>query len=53
MEGLIRCNNREIWYNGSHYWGESVYNRELTKEETDHYDMVLHKTITNDQGETE
>ena len=27
MDGMIQCNNREIWYNGSHYWGEVIYNR--------------------------
>lgn len=48
MEGLIRLSNREIWYDGSHYWGEVVYSRELTRDEMNHYDMDLHKVITYD-----
>jgi hypothetical protein len=48
MDGMIQCNNREIWYNGSHYWGEVIYNRELTREEVSHYDMELHKVRTYD-----
>ena len=43
-EGLIRCTDREIWYNEQQFWGEAVYNRELTPDEVRHYDLDLHKT---------
>ena len=40
-EGLIRTDETESWFGSQHYWGHAVYNRRLTKEETEHYDMEL------------
>lgn len=48
MEGLIKLSNREIWYDGSHYWGECIYGRELSRKEIDDYEMELHKVINYD-----
>lgn len=45
-EGLLRCTDREIFYDGQRYWGEAVYNRQLTTEEVEHYELSYHKTRT-------
>lgn len=38
-QGLKEVRLAEFMADGRHYWGSAVYDRELTKEELDHYDM--------------
>ena len=40
-DGLIRADCVESWQNNRHFWGHAVYNRRLTKEEMEHYDLIL------------
>ena len=42
-EGLLEAADRESWQNGKHYWGSVTYNRELTKEEVEHYELEFQK----------
>lgn len=44
-EGLIEARGNEIWRNGSHYWGLVIYNRKLTAEEVNHYDLEFMKSV--------
>jgi len=39
MEGLIAISTEESDIGGMHSWGKALYSRELTEEETEHYDM--------------
>ena len=39
MDGLKEVGFQEFEKGGRHYWGTASYDRELTKEETEHYDM--------------
>lgn len=41
-EGLQWCVFDEVYVNNAHYWGRAVYNRKLTPEECEHYDMKLY-----------
>ena len=38
-EGLKGVNFAEFTRDGRHYWGTATYDRKLTEEETEHYDM--------------
>ncbi len=40
-EGLVYANCDDIMVRNRHYWGTAVYNRQLTDEECEHYDMEL------------
>lgn len=41
MEGLFSVDTMESAVEGRHSWGHATYIRELTAEETEHYDMEL------------
>ena len=44
-KGLKSVNSNEFESNGRHYWGNAVYDRELTEEELEEYDMERLNTI--------
>lgn len=40
-DGLSYIDDHEGYtLSGHHYWGTALYTRELTAEETDHYDLI-------------
>lgn len=43
--GLKEVSSSEFTADGRHYWGSAVYDRELTKEELEHYDMDQINTV--------
>ena len=44
-DGLKEVGFQEFESGGRHYWGHAVYDRELTKEELEHYDMEQINTV--------
>jgi len=44
-EGLIRVDDVESWKGSRRYWGHAVYDRRLSREETEHYDMEFCREI--------
>lgn len=45
MEGLVKVSTEPIPFHGRQSWGTASYNRPLTKEEEQHYDMEYLGTI--------
>jgi hypothetical protein len=39
MDGLVKVSTEQVPFHGRHSWGTALYNRQLTKEEEEHYDM--------------
>lgn len=51
-DGLQSVMFTEFEDSGRHYWGKAFYNRKLTDEETEHYDLDCIKIMFTDD-ETE
>lgn len=49
-EGMVGCDAREGYSmdSGHHYWGHVTYDRKLTREEVNHYDLELTSLVVTD-----
>lgn len=45
MDGLVKVSTKPIPFHGRSSWGTALYNRALTEEEEQHYDMEYLGTL--------